>query len=170
MKKIFLSFLLFLSLISFTYAKDLDILSIASNGSLSDKTSHKLNDDELKEVVGGFHLVSDMPFFYNGVTNAFGNRLYFEAYYEVAASNIAESFFINNSTINFGEKVALRGNYDFKSNTMTVTLVAFNKNTKQIRMLNQNHPDVLTINRQLGQLVRNYMNIHKNTLFDKTRL
>ncbi|WP_297192111.1 hypothetical protein [uncultured Campylobacter sp.] len=63
MKKIFLSFLLFLSLISFTYAKDLDILSIASNGSLSDKTSHKLNDDELKEVVGGFHLVSDMPFF-----------------------------------------------------------------------------------------------------------
>ena len=66
--------------------------------------------------------------------------------------------------------MALRGNYDFKSNTMTVTLVAFNKNTKQIRMLNLNHPDVLTINRQLGQLVRNYMNIHKNTLFDKTRL
>ena len=40
MKKIFLSFLIFLSL---SYAKDLDILSIASNGSLSDKTSHKLN-------------------------------------------------------------------------------------------------------------------------------
>ena len=80
MKKIFLSFLIFLSL---SYAKDLDILSIASNGSLSDKTSHKLNDDELKQVVGGLY-VNHFEAFYNPSGNGTG---VFKQYFTLSLSD-----------------------------------------------------------------------------------
>ena len=132
MKKIFLTFLIFLSL---SYAKDLDILSIASNGSLSDKTSHKLNDDELKQVVGGFYILNtNKPYFTDSVINNYGQKFGFTAYYELGYSDNFEKSLIDNANFRFNDKVVIKAHYNFKTGKSDIQLVGFNKYTKQIRI------------------------------------
>ena len=159
MKKIFLSFLIFLSL---SYAKDLDILSIASNGSLSDKTSHKLNDDELKQVVGGFYILNtNKPYFTDSVINNYGQKFGFTAYYELGYSDNFEKSLIDNANFRFNDKVVIKAHYNFKTGKSDIQLVGFNKYTKQIRRVGHNS----LINNLIPQ-VQGLLNKHKDSLFD----
>ena len=135
MKKIFLTFLIFLSL---SYAKDLDILSIASNGSLSDKTSHKLNDDELKEVVGGFVLYSsDINYLVGrvGYRDRLGKNIWYKEYYYVVPDKYdspSDLVFYNWLTIldPINEYPVIEATYNFQTGQIDTRFIVVNTLTQ----------------------------------------
>ncbi|WP_289684895.1 hypothetical protein [Helicobacter rodentium] len=136
MKKLILGFLLIFGISSTLFA-EVDFIALATNGEFNEQSAgvKVLNDEEMRQVVGGGAYVKQDITKQYGVVNNSGQNIYYTAYYKVELEAGDSAYF--NLGSNYYAAVATT--YNFQTNTITDEVVKINAN---------NSNDVQTINLQ----------------------
>ncbi|WP_300706472.1 MULTISPECIES: bacteriocin [Helicobacter] len=92
-----------------------------------------LNDEEMKQVVGGARVTSNFIKHY-GVMNNYGQNIYYTAYYPITLETYMDTLYIN---LVSSEVAAVEATYDFRINKVSTSIVAINtKDYVNMRYLN----------------------------------
>ncbi|WP_245892458.1 hypothetical protein [Helicobacter valdiviensis] len=124
MKKLLCGSLIALGLISGANATDL--ISLATNGKANESSLgvKALSNQEMNEIVGGAYVNRKFIKQY-GVVNNSGQNIRYTAYYPITLENYIDSIYINLLPNEIG---AVETTYNFRTNKISVKIVAINKN------------------------------------------